>query len=177
VREKLGEAGFALWTYWSSIRNGDVVPNRRDFDPMAIAKHLPLVSLVERETATVWRIRLVGTQIVNRSGELTGRNYLDLVALQQRQEQARRLAQLVEQPCGSVGVRTNVHSGGWTYLVRSVSLPLRAPDGEIRLLIGTNEEVNRDSRALVAGLGELRIGERDLIDIGAGMPAWRSAAA
>lgn len=170
MREKLGEPGFALWTYWSSIRAGALVPYRRDFDPMAIVRQLPIISLIERVSALQWPIRLVGTEIVNRSGELTGRNLIDLVAPEQRAEQDRLLTDQLEHPCGSVGVRTNVRRSGTGYLVRTVTLPLRRADGKACMLISTNEEVDRDMLAPRSALGQMRIAERRFIDIGAGKP-------
>lgn len=177
MQEKLGKPGFALWSYWSSIRNGGLVPYRRDFDPMAIVRQLPVVSLVEREAPQVWIIRLVGTEIVNRSGELTGRNFLDLLAPEQRADQDRRLAELLEHPCGSVSVRSNIRRAGSSYLVRTVTLPLRSNDGKTRMLIATNEEVDRDRLAPKSDLGHLRIAERRFIDIGAGKPESLDSAA
>jgi hypothetical protein len=177
MREKLGEPGFALWSYWSSIRAGGLVPYRKDFDPMAIVRQLPIVSLIEREAPMLWPIRLVGTEIVNRSGELRGRNFLDLVAPEQRAEQDRRLSSLIEHPCGSISLRTNVRRSGASYLVRTVTLPLRSPDGRTRMLIATNEEIDRDVLAAKSALGQLRIAERHFIDIGAGKPASFSSAA
>lgn len=177
MREKLGEPGFALWSYWSSIRAGSLVPYRKDFDPMAIVRHLPIVSLIERAAPMLWPIRLVGTAIVNRSGELTGRNFLELLAPEQRAEQERRLTDLLEHPCGSVGLRTNVRRSGTGYLVRTVTLPLRGSDGKTRMLIATNEEIDRDVLAPKSALGQLRIAERRFIDIGAGKPASFDTAA
>jgi len=144
---------------------------------MAIVRQLPIVSLIEREAPLLWPIRLVGTGIVNRSGELTGRNFLDLLAPAQRAEQDRRLADLLEHPCGSVSLRTNVRRSGTSYVVRTVTLPLRGADGQIRMLIATNEEIDRDVLAPKSALGELRIARRDFIDIGAGKPASFDSAA
>jgi hypothetical protein len=177
MRETLGEPGFALWSYWSSIRAGGLVPHRKDFDPMAIVRQLPIVSLIERQAPMLWPIRLVGTEIVNRSGELTGRNFLDLVTLEQRAEQDRRLADLLEQPCGSISLRTNVRRVGTSYLVRTVTLPLRDADGRVRMLIATNEQIEHDVLAPKSALGQLRIAERRFLDIGAGTPTSLDPAA
>jgi hypothetical protein len=47
--DEFGEAGGTLWAYWSSLPRRDLVPFRRDFDPMAIRRALPMVSLMENE--------------------------------------------------------------------------------------------------------------------------------
>jgi len=167
--ERFGAPAAALWAYWSRCRGRQLVPHRRDFDPMAIAPHLPLVSLIEREAPMVWRMRLVGTGIVNRSGELTGRNYVDLLLPAQRAALDRRLHALLQQPCGSFSLRYN-HRGGVRYVVRVLALPLHAADGGLRQLITTNEQLPRPELAAAPGLDALEQTESEFLDIGAGLP-------
>ena len=169
MRESLGEAGSALWTYWASIRGSDAVPTREAFDPMAIAKHLPLVSLIEGEGPLVWRIRLVGTEIVRRSGDLKGRNYIDLLVSEQREREDRRLWTMVSHPCGSLAIRENRRPSSIGYFVRTVALPLWSKDGQRPFVIATNEEINRDRFAVETGLHQILI-ERVFLDVGAGVP-------
>ena len=172
TRHGLGEPGYALWWYWSRIRGDALVPERRAFHPGGIAQFLPIVTLVEREAPLVWRIRLAGTEIERRSGrKLTGVNYIDLVVPELRQREDRRLAGLIDQTCGALGVRENVRTSGSTYIVCTVSLPLRAHDGQIKQVIATNEELARARLPVqVDSLVALRIGWRQFFDIGRGIP-------
>jgi hypothetical protein len=169
MHEELGEAGAALWAYWTSLRKEALVPNREAFDPMAIARWLPVVSLLEREGPLTWRIRLVGTEIVRRSGELKGRNYVELLVPEQRAREDRRLSVMVLHPCGSHAIRENRRPSSIGYFVRTVALPLWSTDGSRKFVIATNEEISRDRFPVETGLNEIRI-ERTFLDVGAGLP-------
>jgi hypothetical protein len=170
MEETLGEAGKALWSYWTSLRDGALVPAREDFNPMAIARQLPVVSLLELEGPLTWRVRLVGTEIVRRSGDLKGRNYIDLLVPEQREREDRRLATMVDHPCGSHAIRENRRPSSTGYFVRTVALPLWSKDGTRKFVIATNEEINRERLGRETGLNEIRI-ERVFLDVGAGLPA------
>jgi hypothetical protein len=170
MEEMLGAAGKALWSYWTSLRGEALVASREDFDPMAIARHLPVVSLLEQEGPLTWRVRLVGTEITRRSGDLKGRNYIDLLVPEQREREDRRLATMVDHPCGSHAIRENRRPSAIGYFVRTVALPLWSKDGTRKFVIATNEEINRDRFGTETGLNEIRI-ERVFLDIGAGIPA------
>jgi hypothetical protein len=168
MNQELGEAGTALWEYWDSLRGTALVPRREAFDPMAIARYLPVVSLLEQEGPLMWRVRLVG-EIVRRSGELKGRNYIELIAPEQHAREDMRLSAMVSQPCGSVAIRENRHPTSISYFVRTIALPLWSAGSTRRFVIATNEEINRARFAVVLGLEEIRI-ERSFLDIGNGLP-------
>jgi hypothetical protein len=164
-----GAPAAALWDYWMRCRGTDLVPRREAFNPMAIAAHLPIVSLIERMAPMHWHIRLVGTAIAHRSGELTGRNYIDLLVAEHRAEADRRLTAMLEHPCGTFSTRRNIRSG-LDYVVRVLALPLRAADGERRLVITTNEELPAAHGLLRAGIDALELTGSQFLDIGAGVP-------
>jgi hypothetical protein len=172
--EEIGESGAALWTYWTSLARPGLVPYRRDFDPMAIKRVLPVVSLMEMEGPDTWRLRLVGTEICRRAGrDLTGLNYLDLLThAPARASQAQRLATMMGHPCGATGDRRNIRSSGLEYRVRILSLPLRDSEGRIRLLVTTNEEIERRHwlGAERDSFEELSPVDSKFVDIGAGTP-------
>lgn len=170
---ELGAAGATLWRYWLSLRGSEIVPERRRFDPMAVARILPLVSILEHEAPMVWRVRLTGTEIDRRSGRcVQGANFIDLVDPGLKELLDRRLAQLTAQPCGGVIIRHNARHSGRLYAVRAVLLPLRCADGRIRQVISSNEEIapctSPDPSDPFAMLRTLQGG---FLDIGAGSPA------
>ena len=141
-RSKLGEAGEALFQYWSSLPRPGHVPDREDFNPLQLRRLLPIVSLVEHMEPGVWRIRLIGTEIRSRSGrDLTGLNFLDLLDPAGRAATARRIGAMISHPCGSWSIRLQRRRSGLEYCVRAVSLPLRDREGRVRLVIVTNEEI------------------------------------
>ncbi|MEQ8345197.1 MAG: PAS domain-containing protein [Sneathiellaceae bacterium] len=61
--------------YWDRVRGGRVMPSRRDIRPREILALLPHVFLADVLTEPLrFRMRLAGTEVVNRFGEeLTGR--------------------------------------------------------------------------------------------------------
>lgn len=167
--QHFGAPAAALWDYWTRCRGTELVPDRRTFDPMAIAEHLPIVCLLERDAPMQWRLRVVGTGIVNRSGELTGRNYMDLLVPEQRLDVDRRLNAQLAQPCGSFSTRRNIR-GGVDYLVRVLALPLRTADGVLRQIVTTNEELRGTRGIAERGIDALELTGSEFLDIGAGVP-------
>jgi len=69
----------AIHDYWSSKRHGSALPRWSDIDPTEIPSLLPnlIVAAIEQGPFRVF-YRLVGTQIVEFRGEVTGR-YLDAI--------------------------------------------------------------------------------------------------
>ena len=66
--------------YWASLRRGDRLPARRDFDPAMVKRHLPTISLTQvwREPLD-FRFRLAGTGLYPLYGkEITGRKLEDV---------------------------------------------------------------------------------------------------
>lgn len=177
VLDQLGEPGAALWRYWSSLPRDGVVPDRAAFDPMAIARTLPIVSLMEHEGPSTWRVRLAGTSIEARSGRsFTGVNFLDMLAPELRQDVDRRLRRLVEQPCGAVVMRSNLRASGALYAIRTVMLPLHDARRRATLLVATNEQMELASGPRPADKFEaLKVFRGQLFDIGAGLPAQAEA--
>ncbi|MGD1876158.1 MAG: PAS domain-containing protein [Kiloniellaceae bacterium] len=67
-----------LFAYWQELRRGRTAPARADIDPSRIVPVLPHIGLFDvEENPRRYRIRLIGTRIVNWYGcDMTGR-YLD----------------------------------------------------------------------------------------------------
>jgi len=168
---EMGEAGQALWRYWRGLPAQDCVPHRRDFDPMAIARHLPSISITERLGPGEWRIRLAGTGIRERAGvELTGVNFLTLIDPARRDLEERRLELLLAHPCGTATLRAGRRVSGLVVQDRTVALPLRDNEGSVRLLVSSSEDMAADPAALDNRLTGFQILERRYLDLGAGVP-------
>ena len=104
-RRGLSQGGRALWDYWNALPKLGTVPFRSDFDPAAVVRLLPFISIVERRSADDWRIRLAGTDVGRQAGmETTGLNYLDLVDPTLRSTLATILANIVSRPCAYRGI-------------------------------------------------------------------------
>lgn len=67
-----------LWRWWSAVERHPVPPRREDFDPVEMPRALPGITLFEVERDP-WRfrVRLVGTRIVEETSRDTTGAYLD----------------------------------------------------------------------------------------------------
>lgn len=171
MREEIGDPGCTLWRYWSSLPRQGFVPFRRDFDPGAIRGILPIICILNHVGPGDWRIRLMGTGVVERARvDFTGRNFLDLMPEEQRAAEDWRLREMTSRPCGAFGVRRSRRASGIEYFVRTVAFPLRADDGEARLLISSNEELRAGGHPVDSRVQIFNPVSRAYIDIGAGVP-------
>jgi hypothetical protein len=161
-----------LLAAWSRLPKHEFVPDRQDFDPAAVARLLPAVSIIERVDADEWRLRLIGTAIEHRWGrKLTGCDYLDLVSDSLKDLTRGEFRTVLEHPCGSWSLRhVQLHSGGFL-TVETLRLPLRAIDGRVTLILSCS---GKTSRELLAPADEActiaTIADQQFIDIGAGVP-------
>ncbi len=67
-----------LWLWWSAAVKDDVPPRREDFDPIKVPRALGGITIfdVERDPWR-FRVRIVGTRIVEETGRDTTGVYLD----------------------------------------------------------------------------------------------------
>ena len=148
---------------------------------MAIARILPVVSLLERITADEWRFRLVGTEIERRwDRRLTGVSYLNakIVSPQVAAMMRREFGHIVEWPCGSWSQRSVRFDSGRAAAIETLRLPLRADDGGIRLILSCSGELREQGEPLVDAPHEIiRITQQQFVDIGAGRPGASLAGA
>ena len=140
---------------------------------MAIARILPVISVIERTGTDEWRFRLVGTEIERRWGRnLAGRDVLYVVSPEAAKIMHRELRGIVEQPCGSRSRRRVEFTSGRVATIETLRLPLRANDGTISLILSCSGEL---ASMMPAGVDPPReiimITEQEFFDIGAGCPA------
>lgn len=68
-----------VFTYWERLRGSQAMPERADFDPLHIHRHLPRILFIEVEGIDekgvgIYRYRVVGTtEVANRGHNPTGR--------------------------------------------------------------------------------------------------------
>jgi hypothetical protein len=173
IVERLGPIATELFTCWSRLPARGCVPERKIFDPMAIARILPVVSVLERIGADEWRFRLVGTEIERRWGRtITGRDCLEIVSPEAARIMRREFQEIVEQPCGSWSQRRVELVSGRVTAIETLRLPLRANDGAISLILGCSGELAGTTPAGVDPPREIiMITDQEFFDIGAGCPA------
>lgn len=122
-----------FYDYWRSLRGGRRMPARRDVDPLQMPPGvLPDLMLIEvAGPPRRYRYRLVGTHVVEASGEDRTGRYFDEVAYFRVNPAVIRHYDAVAdsgRPMHSLEPFTNFRTGG-TYEVERLLLPLAA-DGE-----------------------------------------------
>lgn len=162
-----------FFDYWQSLpREDGVVPDRKDFDPLAIRRLMPMIVMIEyEESLEATTFRYAGSKLTELLGfDPTKKKYLDL--LEQKAVDSFRAASepLISVPCGGVFPLTVQAATGYTMKCEALDLPLynsRAGTWIVLALISIGEICG------VHWTKEFRIvdiGEGQWIDIGAGIP-------
>src|SRR5262245_46601200 len=72
---------FELYDYWLGLRHGHAMPSRADIDPVRIPRHLQNLLLVDvLHDPLRFRYRLIGTRVVDATGEDRTGRFFDEVA-------------------------------------------------------------------------------------------------
>lgn len=173
ISGRLQPAALTLLEAWSHLPRQDGVPLRASFDPLSVARILPVISLVQRISADEWRVRLAGTELERRWGRpLTGLNYADVMSPQVTVITHREFETICSQPCGSWSLRHLELQSGRRLETDTLRLPLRASDGSISLILTSNGEIGTDLQCRAdPSQGVVTVVEQHFFDIGAGIPA------
>lgn len=161
-----------FFDYWRSLpRRAANVPDRRDFDPLAIRDLTPMMVMVEYESLERAEFRYAGSKLTEILGfDPTRKNYLDLLKAESFQSFFAASEPLISYPCGGRFPIEVQAATGYTIRCEALDLPLyneRSSTWIVMALISVVE---------VAGLHDerefriLNIGEGEWIDIGAGTP-------
>jgi hypothetical protein len=172
--ERLGPIARELLTAWSALPREGLVPHRHSFDPMAIVRILPVISIIEREGEDMWRFRLVGTEIERRWGRvITGTACYDGVSPAAVAVMRRELKSVVEWPCGSWSRRRIELRSGRAAAIETLRLPLRGRDGVVSQILSCSGELGDMPLMTSADPTReiIKITEQEYLDIGAGRPA------
>tara|TARA_R110000868_G_scaffold139015_3_gene353685 strand:- start:1319 stop:1849 length:531 start_codon:yes stop_codon:yes gene_type:complete len=173
VTEILQSAGaLQFFEYWNSLPKTGFVPDRSDFNPPAIHRLMPSVTLLEVVSSDRVEMRLIGTDLVERmGGDPTGKNYLDYVALDARSTYLETLSLQINRPCGRRSILQTREASGVLSRVEVLTLPMTHKLSGHPLILsyfGPTEAIGFDG----GSDREVRIFENiQWIDIGAGVPA------
>jgi hypothetical protein len=179
ITGRLQPAALMLLEAWSRLPRQDGVPSRASFDPLSVARILPVISLIQRIGADEWRVRLAGTELERRWGRpLTGLNYADVMSPPVTAITFREFEAICSQPCGSWSLRHLELQSGRRLETDTLRLPLRASDGSISLILTSNGELGTDLQCRADPSREIvTVVEQRFLDIGAGIPALGSVEA
>jgi hypothetical protein len=173
---ELGPTATALLSAWIDLPKHELVPYRDAFDPMAVIRILPVLTMFERGADEAWRFRLAGTEIDRRWGKkVTGLDFTALVAPEVGPIMHREFDAIVRTPCGSWSVAHVEFSSGRGAPIEFLRLPLRARDGSVSLILGCAPELHELPRKVThkadipVSLGKIVL--QQFLDIGGGLPS------
>lgn len=160
-----------FYDYWDSLPKANFVPDRKDFNPPAIHRLMPSVSILEIVAPDRFVFRLVGTELVRRMGfDATGQNYLDSFSPEARATYVDIVNTQVNHPCGRRSVLKGREPSGLLVRVEVLVLPMSYRATGHRLLVSCfakEESIGFDpSERVIKGVEDVV-----WIDIGAGIPA------
>ena len=132
----LTEAGQKLADYWKEIRTGNEVPSRAAFKLTSktapLMPHMVIAKLADGDVV----FRYAGTGLVERQGmNITGKRYGDFAEPLQVARAAARIKAFHATPCGFASVHREGYQRGFAAEVEVVGFPLRADNGEGRLIV------------------------------------------
>jgi hypothetical protein len=170
------EAAAAVTDLWLSLprRENQVCPDKTNFSPATLRKHLSSVVLYERTVEGEIKVRVAGTSIREFLGqEITGANLLDIFPPEFARAYHAYYENLTEHPCAGVVERPVRGAGGVAYLVKTLQLPLLNSKGEAKFFLGTSKSYPlpkhfTDYRS--AAMTASRNLDITYVDIGAGSP-------
>jgi hypothetical protein len=170
IVDPLGPVAGELLAAWELLPKRDSVPDRESFDPMAVVRILPVISLLQRVSDEEWHFRLCGTELERRwSRMLTGMNFSEILAPEVATIMHREFSEIVGRPCGSWSRRHLRLASGRVLTVETLRLPLRAKDGSVSLILSCSGELpGRDDRVPDQPRWIVSIEQQRFLDIGAG---------
>jgi hypothetical protein len=168
----MGPVASELLAAWTLLPKHECVPYRESFDPMAVARILPVVTLLQQGDDGDWRFRLVGTEVDKRWGRsLTGIKCIEIAAPEMAAIIHREFGEVIRQPCGSWSVRRVEFHSGRCATIETLRLPFRAKDGSVSLILGSSGELpapTTDAPDRPSAI--VTIVQQRFFDIGAGVP-------
>lgn len=168
----LGKSALLL-DHWLDIAGADLVPHRDSLDPTRIPGALPNVVIHQIESADRIMIRLAGTAFYDVYGrELTGTNYLDLVAPNRRAQAYDRIRTVVDHPCALFTELAFTARAGVFGRAESLGLPLIGRNGVIDTIIYVNERLPMDLNPFHPNpaIETVDTLQAEFLDLGAGVP-------
>ncbi|NIJ41791.1 hypothetical protein FHS78_002081 [Parvibaculum indicum] len=161
-----------FFQYWDSLPKSGFMPDRADFDPLAIHKIMPRILMVEYFSADRVEFRMVGTGITEDIGfDPTKQSYLDRLEDSAFGAFESASDAILTTPCGGYFVITAQSAKGYIVDFDVLDLPMTNRAAQSTIIVAHLAQV-RVGRMVPAG--EFRIKEirsAGWIDIGAGVPA------
>ena len=138
----------AVFKYWRSLPRPSGIPDASSFNPAAVKRYLPSLTILSFNSPDEISHRLVGTEVTSRlDADLTGANLLDFVPPETRLQCARDMHEMGYRPCAWQARHVTRYASGLISHVMTLYLPLRAPEAEHAAQPPPTEERNPCTRA------------------------------
>ena len=159
-----------FFDYWNSLPKAGLIPDRKSFNPAAIADLMPIVTIVEIWSRARIDLRLIGTAVTERMGfDPTGRNYLDFIVPEARESFLRLVDVQISQPCGRSSVIRARSASGLIERTEALTLPMfheRSGHYMIVACMNPMEKLGYEQ----GGYEVLGYEDMEWVDVGAGVP-------
>jgi len=134
-----GQEQVAVLDYWCERCGSRRMPARSDLDPLALAKLMPNIMLVETNDTDCerYRYRLIGTRVVQATGEdRTGRHFAEVEFFRHHPEELRHYAAVAisRRPVFTLEPFTN-QAHGTTYDAERLMLPLGRDEDRVDMIL------------------------------------------
>lgn len=175
IRSALSSEGRDFLDYWLSVREGHLMPDRAQFDPVGIRHLLPYIVIHELIDPDLIRLRLVGTAVVQQYGqESTGRNYLDFVDPGRRAKASAAIFLVRDHPAGMTVTLQSATENGGNMLRQTIALPVADGKENRKFVYFCSTRHENSERPLTdpARLAVQSVSGRRYFDIGAGIPEF-----
>ena len=132
-----------VFRYWRAQRKSARLPARRDIDPMALKKNLPLISLIDVTNPhpvndpNAFKQRLAGTELFSAYGEeIPGKTVAGIYAPDEAIYWARELSFVVETKKPNVGLHSLAWRGSQDMALFWLRLPLSSDGVHVDMILG-----------------------------------------
>jgi hypothetical protein len=170
------DATSALIDYWYSLPRpeGALCPYHKDIDLSALGKHADYIFLDEWHNEDVVCVIHSGEALNTLLGtNLTGSNIMLLFSENEFSIERKFFKAIFTQPCAGLLARHGSTVSGTHFIYRTTYLPLLSISGKTRFAIGTGAMLEGNTSKDDYGytdFGDLELLEREVFDIGAGIP-------
>jgi len=127
-----------LLAHWEELRGDAPVPQRSQFNPMNLPRHLPNLIVLEPDIPAKAQIRIFGTELTRRLGlDLTGADLFSLYQGQRAKDIVEMIACVVEHNAIAVAYSEWSTPSGHVFSTENVWVPLASDTGVINRVLGS----------------------------------------
>jgi hypothetical protein len=171
--ENLGPAFVEFWDYWSSLPKTDHIPQFADYVDNVPPHLQPKVSMMDTMSPTHMRVRHMGTEVVQVTGEFTGSDGQELYNKAIIEKAAKTVWTAAAFPCGYIIPRVLSTKNGLQVDMTGLVLPLATKTAGCKTVVAYNH-ISEKTKSVKIDKGLKTVqgyGDVTWVDIGAGVPS------